>query len=142
MQYEAVVLEELILESRDILIWNLDVLAALLAEQVVVMIAVGVIFVVQPPIDRDRRNQADTLQPLQGAIDRRDINIWLMRHDRGVYFFCCTMRTLFLDHLEYLHPLRCQTMALFSQAGGFFKMVHGCYLPNASDNRPPWSASA
>jgi hypothetical protein len=89
------------------------------------MFARRMILVVQLGVAHaDRRNQPDALEPLQRAVDRRNIKVGLLRHDRRVDLLGSHMLPMRLDHLEHLEALRRQAMALLAQQCGFFEMLH------------------
>ena len=81
-------------------------LAALLADQMMVMLARRVIFVVELAFaGADWRHKSDRLQLLQGAVHRGDLRKRLLRHDRRVNLLGSDVMAVRLDHLEYLKAL-------------------------------------
>jgi hypothetical protein len=127
---EAVALLQIGLQAAEQVIRNLGLVAALLADQMVVMLTRSTVFKVQLALAyADRRHQPDALQPLERAVDRSDIEIWLLRQDRGVDLLGGQVLGARLDHLEHLKTLRRQAVALPAQKLGIIKMLQE-YSPN------------
>jgi hypothetical protein len=61
---KLVALEQLRLQRREDIVADLLLVAAILADQVLVCLAVDLLVVQRPIADRDRRDQPDLLEPL------------------------------------------------------------------------------
>src|SRR6266545_7017440 len=72
----------------------------------------GVLVAYCPAADRDRCDQPDILEPLQRAVDRRDIDVWLLGQHGGVDLLRGQVLAAALDHLQYDQALRGQPVAL------------------------------
>ena len=90
----------------------------------VVRRAPDVLVAQRPVADRDRRDQPHLLQPLQRAIDRRDVDIGIMGQHRCANLVRGQVPPALLDHIQHHQPLWSQAVALLSQHQSIFAVVH------------------
>ena len=119
---KTVALSESLPEHREDLVRNLKMLAALLTNQVVMMISGHMVLIAQLTFDGNRCDQSHTLEPLQRPVHSGDREVGLLRHDRGVDFLGGGVMAMGFNDLQYLQALGRETMPLLSQEFGFFKM--------------------
>ena len=86
---ELVALEQLRFQRVENIVADLLLVAAILADQVMVCFAMNVLVVQWPIADGDRRNEPNFLQPLERAIHCRNIDIWVVEDNCGVDVFGC-----------------------------------------------------
>ncbi len=121
VQREAVAPLEIRLQGQHMTVGDLDVLAALLAHQMMMVLARSPIFVLLFSFaGADRRDEADSLEPLQGAVHRGYVDVRLHGHDRSMDRLSGHMLCVDLDHLKHLKALWRQAMALPTEECGLF----------------------
>src|SRR6266487_2746531 len=98
----------------------------------------GVLVAYCPAADRDRCDQPDILEPLQRAVDRRDIDIRLLGQHGGVDLLRGQVLAAALDHLQYDQSLRGQPVALAVERVSIVAGLHNLF-PTTTE-RARWDA--
>jgi len=133
VQVKVVPLLNVDLEGGHDLVGNLNNMPALLADQMVMMIAKWMVLVMERTIDADTRDQPDVFEPLQRSVDCSDINVWLLGHNHGVDRLGSNMAATRFDYLEHQEALGCQSMTLLSQQLRLFNIQHHSLLLKSRD---------
>src|SRR5262249_42629013 len=122
---ECVALEQLRLQRGENIVANLLLVATTLADQVVMGFAMNILIVQWPIPCRDRRDQSNLLKPLECAIDRRNIDIWMPLKNRVMDVLSCQVFSAAFHNFQHHQALGGQpVLALLPKCSSIIAVSH------------------